>query len=93
MHGVHNSYKSWLIFNEYNGLIEIPTYTNDILMADYLEEKGFDKIQVDEMRIENLETMKVTGFQTLYSIENRLRKTQKIIQLSNYKRYYRWTYI
>lgn len=74
MHGIENKYKNWLRIDEYFGLGEIATYTNDFLMNDYLNITGFDKLQIEEMKIENIETLKVLGFKTIFSLKMRLKK-------------------
>lgn len=76
MHGIDNKHKNWLPFEEYNGFVEIPTMTNDILMIDYLESLGFNENEITTLRTENIETPKVVAFQSLFAIKRRLRKTK-----------------
>lgn len=77
MHGIDNTYKSWLPFEEHHGFIEIPTMTNDMLMADYMESLGYNISDISILKTESLETAKVSAFQSLFSIKKRLRQKNK----------------
>lgn len=76
MHGVDNMHKSWLPFEEYNGFVEIPTMTNDMLMIDCLETLGFNADEITTLRTENIETPKVVAFHGLFTIKRRLKQTK-----------------
>ena len=72
MHSIDSSVSTKTISNNYYGFHEVPTYTIDFLMFEYLEKNGFDLEEINKLRHKKNVSMQNMARDTLRSIYSRL---------------------
>ena len=72
MHGIDFYFNPKLPTKVYYGFHEIPTYTIDYLFIDYLEKQGFDKEEVQKLRMQKDAYLQGLAFDTKCMIQSEL---------------------
>ena len=78
MHSVDFYSKKKLPSETYYGFHEVPTYTIDYLFIDYLEKQGFDKKEVQKLRMKKNDYLKSLANMTLLQIKLDLVRSKGI---------------
>lgn len=78
MHSVDFHSKKKLPSETYYGFHEVPTYTIDYIFIDYLEKQGFDKEEVQKLRVQKDDYLKSLANMTLLQIKMDLMHSKGI---------------
>lgn len=84
-HAINFSFNYDKLFeNTYGGFNEVPTYTFDYLMLDYMEELGLPTEEIDKLRIRKEESLTNLANYTLTSIRSRILSEKGLAKYNNY---------
>ena len=84
MHSVDFYFKPKLVNETYYGFHEIPTYAIDYLFIEYLEKIGFDKDEVQKLRIKKDNYLRSLALRTKYMIQNEIIQKKGLNFLKKY---------
>lgn len=73
-HGIDFYMRPKLAVHNYYGFHEVPTYTIDMLFADYLEKNGVDKEEVNKIRQASVDYLRGLAIKNQMNIRSKLRE-------------------
>lgn len=77
MHGIDSYFNPKIESEYYYGFHEVPTYTIDYLFLDFLEKNGFEKEEIDKLRLEKEKYIYYLSLSVLNQIRLKIRGVSK----------------